>query len=502
MKNRFVLISILLLAAVAATAMLSGCTAVKEEFSPAAADEEYKNQVMSSSVAYEYLEWLGGEDMRSRYGSVDSDELNVNYGVGKAAVKLAAEMESMGYTPVEGVSISVDAEGYLTTYGGSEVTGIMSYSTAMQGQSGVNVLYEKRATNGSRGQIYIITHFDNLFGTTSSGATVITAEGAYENGAAVASALYTAQLLAAAQTEYDIVFAFLGSSVISASNTIYYCWDGANELLKKLPSLYGKDYDPVLVINLWRLGGENLYMYSSDSPTSYNNYFYAVASADGADFEAVPDYKHSFSETFGNYVLAPSPSGVYHPGVLNDSIYFMNSGIPTLTYMSLDWEGGKENADPSSPDVAYTGSDTLDNMKLSFGGGETGVQGITEQLNSVALNIVNAITGKNAAMFQEAISTAREELSSDSNALYGLSIATTVLTWAFVIGLLIAAILLRGKNVTKMISRKPQGPAPSDPFTDFKNGGSSGGPFEEFDDDKKNGGGKNSSGGGDIFEGF
>ena len=67
---------------------------------------------------------------------------------------------------------------------------------------------------------------------------------------------------------------------------------------------------------------------------------------------------------------------------------------------------------------------------------------------------------------------------------------------------MIAAILPRGKNVTKMISRKPQGPAPSDPFTDFKNGGSSGGPFEEFDDDKKNGGGKNSSGGGDIFEGF
>ena len=78
MKKRFVLISILLLAAVAATAMLSGCTAVKEDFSPAAADEEYKNQVMSSSVAYEYLEWLGGEDMRSRYGSVDSDGLNIN----------------------------------------------------------------------------------------------------------------------------------------------------------------------------------------------------------------------------------------------------------------------------------------------------------------------------------------------------------------------------------------------------------------------------------------
>lgn len=507
MKKRVFAIASILTVAVVLTASLSACGAVTESFSPVAVSGEYREQVMGSAAAYDYLEWLGSEDMRSRYGSVDSDELNINYGIGKAAVSLAAEMEKKGYQPVEGVSITVNQEGYLSTHGGSEITGIMSYSTSLQGQSGVNVLYEKPATNGSRGQIYIISHFDNLFGTTTSGATVITAEGAYENSAAVATMLYTAQLLSGVETEYDIVFAFLGSSVISANNNIYYCWDGADALLQTLPSVYGKDYNPVLVINLWRLGGENLYMYSADTATSYNNYFYAVAEADGLDFSAVPDYKHAFSDAFGTYVLAPSPSGVYHPGLLNDSIYFMNEGIPTLTYMSLDWESGNENSNPESLNVAYTGSDTLDNMKLAFGGGDTGTQAITRQLNSVALNIVNSITGENAAMFDSAVSTAREELSSNTDSLYGLSVATTVITWAIVIGLLVAAIVLRGKNVTKMVSRKPpQGPNASNPFTEFNRGGSSGSPFEEFDDNKKGGNNKNSSGGGsggdDIFEGF
>ena len=231
-----------------------------------------------------------------------------------------------------------------------------------------------------------------------------------------------------------------------------------------------------------------------------------MAQTDGLNFTPGPDYKHAFSESFGTYVLIPSPTGVYHLGVLNDSIHFMNNGIPTLTYMSLDWGSGNENSNPESLNVAYTGSDTLDNMKLAFGGGDAGEQAITAQLNSVALNIVNSVTGENAAMFQGAISAAREELASNADALYGLSVATTVLTWAVVIGLLIAAVILRGKNVTKMVSRRPpqQGPTVSDPFTDFNSGNSSSGsPFEEFDNDKKDGNNdKKSSGGGDIFEGF
>lgn len=506
MKKRVFVIGILLITAISCTALLSACTSVTQSFTPAAASQEYREQVMSSTAAYDYLEWLGSEEMRSRYGSVDEGELNINYGIGKAAMSLAGELESMGYKPADGVSVTVNTEGAVTAAGGTTVTGIMSYSTALQGQQGVNVIYEKPAESGSRGQIVIMSHFDNLFGTATSGATVITADGAYENGAAVAAMLYTAHLLANVNTEYDIVFAFLGSSVISANNTLYYCWDGAGALLNKLPEIYGKEYNLLLAINLWRLGGENLYMYSADGATSYNNYFYSVAQADGLNFTPVPDYKHAFSESFGTYVLIPSPTGVYHLGVLNDSIHFMNNGIPTLTYMSLDWGSGNENSNPESLNVAYTGSDTLDNMKLAFGGGDAGEQAITAQLNSVALNIVNSVTGENAAMFQGAISAAREELASNADALYGLSVATTVLTWAVVIGLLIAAVILRGKNVTKMVSRRPpqQGPTVSDPFTDFNSGNSSSGsPFEEFDNDKKDGNNdKKSSDGGDIFEGF
>ena len=130
MKKRVFAIASILTVAVVLTASLSACGAVTESFSPVAVSGEYREQVMGSAAAYDYLEWLGSEDMRSRYGSVDSDELNINYGIGKAAVSLAAEMEKKGYQPVEGVSITVNQEGYLSTHGGSEITGIMSYPTS------------------------------------------------------------------------------------------------------------------------------------------------------------------------------------------------------------------------------------------------------------------------------------------------------------------------------------------------------------------------------------
>lgn len=504
MKRKIFIIAALSLVFALSAALLAGCSSVKEksEFSVTPASEEYREEVMSSSAAYEYLQWLSSDEMHSRYGSVDLDELSINHGVGKAAFNIAAKMEEMGYETFEGAYIEVDDDGVLSASKETKVTGLMRFETST-GQAGVNVIYRKKATNGSRGQVILTAHFDNLFGRALSGGTVITAEGAYENGAAVATLLYVAQLLQEVETQYDIVFAFLGSSVVTANNTIYYCWDGAKALLSQLPELYGGEYEPVLNINLHRLGGgENLYMYSSDRPTSYNNYFYAAAEADGLDFSAPPAYKHAFSEALSMQIMPSSPSGVYHPGLLTDSIHFINAGIPTLTYLSLDWESGMETANHDSPDLAYTGRDTIENMNMGRGG----EQAVKEQLNSVALNIITSVTGENAALFGQAISTAKEELGGSGDAAYGLSVASMVLTWALVIGLLVAAVILRGKNVTKMTLRRR--PAPSspqaDPFAEFNK---SGDPFEEFGSDKNEGrGGKNDqnkpSGGDDIFEGF
>ena len=369
MKRKVFIIAALSLVFALSAALLAGCSSVKEksDFSVIPASEEYKEEVMSSSAAYEYLQWLSSDEMHSRYGSVDLDELSINHGVGKAAFNIAAKMEEMGYETFEGAYIEVDKDGVLAA-SGEKVTGLMRFETST-GQAGVNVIYRKKATNGSRGQVILTAHFDNLFGRALSGGTVITAEGAYENGAAVATLLYVAQLLQEVETQYDIVFAFLGSSVVTANNTIYYCWDGAKALLSQLPELYGGEYEPVLNINLHRLGGgENLYMYSSDRPTSYNNYFYAAAEADGLNFSAPPAYKHAFSEALSMQIMPSSPSGVYHPGLLTDSIHFINAGIPTLTYLSLDWESGMETANPDSPDLAYTGRDTIENMNMGRGG--------------------------------------------------------------------------------------------------------------------------------------
>ena len=518
MKRKiFILAAIVTLTAVCAV-ILAGCADVKgvEEFSLTPASEQTRESVLSSDVAYEYLEWMGGEEMISRYGSVDSGEINVNYGIGRAAMALAAEMDEMGYLPQEDIAVYVGENGAVTSLSANsqKVTGIMRVNTSIQGQESLNVVYVKPAKTeegqSSAGQVVITAHFDNLFDMPSADGQVITAEGAYENGAAVAAMLYVAQLLQDTDLPFDVVFAFLGSSVISANNSIYYCWNGASALKDFLPTMFGKEYNLLLNITLWRLGGgEKLYMYSSDRDTSYNNYFYAAAAADGLDFAKVPEYKHAFTETFASQILATSPSGVFHPGLLNDSIYFVNDGVPTLTYMSLDWEGGKENS--GGKNCAFTGNDTLSNMLLARGGGEEGKKAVKAQLNGVALNIVTALTGENAQQFLSVISTAREELADNGSALYGLSVATMVLTWALVIGFLVAAIVLRGKNVTKMAMRRPPvDPTrpPQDPCTEFNKG--QGSPFEEFDEDKNKGRGGNSgsgnagggSGGDDIFEGF
>ena len=183
MKRKiFILAAIVTLTAVCAV-ILAGCADVKgvEEFSLTPASEQTRESVLSSDVAYEYLEWMGGEEMISRYGSVDSGEINVNYGIGRAAMALAAEMDEMGYLPQEDIAVYVGENGAVTSLSANsqKVTGIMRVNTSIQGQESLNVVYVKPAKTeegqSSAGQVVITAHFDNLFDMPSADGQVITA---------------------------------------------------------------------------------------------------------------------------------------------------------------------------------------------------------------------------------------------------------------------------------------------------------------------------------------
>ena len=125
MKRKVFIIAALSLVFALSAALLAGCSSVKEksEFFVTPASEEYREEVMSSSAAYEYLQWLSSDEMHSRYGSVDLDELSINHGVGKAAFNIAAKMEEMGYETFEGAYIEVDKDGVLSA-SGEKVTGL------------------------------------------------------------------------------------------------------------------------------------------------------------------------------------------------------------------------------------------------------------------------------------------------------------------------------------------------------------------------------------------
>lgn len=479
MKKKFVLSAISVIAVIVLTATIfGGCTSVKakDEFD-VSVDEALAQQIMASDAAYKDLEWLCSDSMKNRYGSLDADELTADSGLGYVALQLASRMEELGYQPLGSVTLVQDGAS-------QQVEGLDLIETSSN-QRSINVQFMKPASaeTGSKGQIILMAHYDNLYGTASYDGSRITAEGAYDNGAAVAALLQTATFLKDIPCSYDIIFAFLGSSVVSEDNVVYYCWDGAKALEERLYTLIGtQSYNPVLAINLWRLGGgENLYMYSHDEATSYNNYFYAVADKAGLNFSPVPAYKHAFDEMYAARTASDvtSPSGFLHVGMLNDSLRFMNKHVPTLTYMSLAWENSSQGGYTEMSkfkNCALTSSDTLNNMKLVQGGGDVAVQRITEQLNSVTLSIVSSVTGANTAQFTEAMSTAKEELSYDSRTVNAMTVAVLVITWTLVIGLIVLMFTLRGRNFAKLNSAPPPPPV---------SGGGSSDPFEdEFSEDK------------------
>lgn len=412
------------------------------------------------------------------------DRFYSSVGSHNAARYLADKMNEYGMQPLP-VSARLNLPGGETSVAGADAF----IATANQTSRSINLYFRRPADGGqSLGTVLLLAHYDNLFGSYLDGK-LITATGAYDNAAAVATVLNTARVISESDVNipYDIVFAFLSATnVAGRDGTLYYSWSGASQMLKTLDSLNMTD-SVVLALNAWRLGGgENLYMYSYDRATTYNDYFYDVAGVNQLSFTRVPEYKRSFSIGAAATVSpdVQSPTGQIHIGMLNDSIIFMNKGIPTLTYLSLDWSdisnpGYTEKSGFSN--CAYTDSDTLNNMVLVNGAGETGKQNICAQLNAVTINLISALEGDNGKILAKALTTADDELKSISSAADAMYYTGLGITIAAIIALITLYIVLRGKNVKRLNEEGGKRP----PSFGGGTGAQNGSPFEDFPSEEK-----------------
>lgn len=316
-------------------------------------------------------------------------------------------------------------------------------------KTGYNAVWEKRVADGtqSKGEIWIVAAYDNSAGITVSDMDMTTGnvtsallggEGAYGSATSVATALAIADRLAEKQLEYDVVFAFVGCSQFSN--------EGIREMLANHDA-------PDLVINLNRLGGGTYnYIYSAETKTDFNDAFYAAAYKVGGDtFAPVPGNTHAIDAT----IAEGQPNDYTHIGMYGDNLFTMIAGIPTVSFLSLDWSSdtnpfyteidGKEN-------VYNTSADTFENMIARLG--EDGEAVLAKRLDAVADTVATMLSAENGEVLDSVLATAAEQASVDAQKSHGD--AGTYTRLAIIVAAVIAAVVLMivGRNKTAEGMRK------------------------------------------------
>lgn len=477
MRKKNLLLILIALLSVSALVGLSACSYARKDFGATKSDNA--QDIVSDMTTFELLEEFCAYTDRN-YASAGSYP---------AAQYLSRKLLSCGLQPLK---VNGSDMKYTPAGDGDAIIGADAFKAdtdivaEKQKTDSLNLYFRRPAdTDSPLGTVIISAHYDNLFGS-DLGRHIVSATGAYDNAAAVAVLLRTAQEMSGMTCEYDVIFSLLSASTVVADGAVYYGWYGASRMYATLERL-GMANDISLAINLWRLGGgKNNYMYSYDKATSYNNLFYEAAEVNGLDFKDVPEYKRAFSADYAVTVSGRlgSPTGTLHIGMLNDSLVSMNKGVPTLTYLSLDW------SDVSNPgyteyegfsNCALTDGDTLENMVLVSGGGDKGKQAIAGKLGAVVASITSTLTGDNGRLLGDALALADKELKSLSSAATALYYTGLGILIASIVSLVIAYFVANRKNAERLAAAASKTP-PSSGNGNTPGGGS---PFEEYEDNGK-----------------
>ena len=426
MRDRLKSKKILLVAAVALaitiTVLFAGCTPKPIEIN---AIDDIDSGI--SDTAYEYLKTLAGEGLRDRT-LCSQGELD-------AAKYIADEMSKLGYESAfssDGVLGLQEFKTSIKRFSGEELVDAKAY----------NVVFSKKSTSQeSKGEIILACSYDNLYGEKADiSGNLWEADGSYESGAGVATLLTLAGALKNRSCDYDLTFAFFTGGC--------YEWKGA---MNYVDNLDRAALDRIaLALNFsMPVGGDNWYIYTGESNTTYGRYLYAC----GQDSpKAVPKDRN-----IGQFYLTEdSKLGYMNVGMLSNHYYFDLKDIPTANFLSINWEindnplfsemKGKDN-------VYHTKNDTLQNMIE-----RKGEEGIKAQLLGVIKTTITALDSSNSDILKSSLDVAKSEMpSSSAQSSKGATLANVILKVVLIASLIAASYVIKTSlrmNIDKYIQAK------------------------------------------------
>ena len=401
-------------------------------------DTTYDVVTMTKEISERYPNRTSGSEAEASQGGGDYDILASSGASGYAQNDyyflnkyVAPKMAAMGY-----LGCIIEEFRFTDTYDGSKL------------KDGFNGVWTKAAAGESKGEIWIVAAYDNSVGITASNVDLTTGqvsqselggEGTYASATSVAAAIAIADRLAESKTQYDLTFAFVG------------CSQFGNEGIKEMLT---EHETPELIVNLNRLGGGTYnYIYSAEVETDFNDAFYAAANAvGGGTFRPVPGNTHAVAAT----MIDGQPNDYTHIGMVGDNLIAMSKGIPTVSFLSLDWGSdtnsfyteidGKEN-------IYNTSGDTYENMISRLG--ENGEETLRNSLNGVADTVATMLSPENGEVLAEVLATAPAQASVAAQQSHAEAGVYTRL--ALIIAAVIAAVALtmvgRNKHAKETMQR-------------------------------------------------
>lgn len=223
-----------------------------------------------------------------------------------------------------------------------------------------NVVSVRRCGKPNAKAVVIGANYDNQYSSFSlpsasrySGPQVLLeatrSSGAYVNGTGTAALLALSEKIAETQTalDFDLYVVYFG------------CGELGNYGARKFVESYltASRYERTLImINLQRLGGDNLYVYGDEVPTDHTDYIFGKAEESGVELKSVPD---TLPRMPAEYI---DGLPFTHMGMLGASAEFASKGIPYANVfggtfdtfsLGLDETAGEKN-------VAYTENDNVE----------------------------------------------------------------------------------------------------------------------------------------------
>lgn len=238
----------------------------------------------------------------------------------------------------------------------------------------------------SEKQIIIAAHYDNMYGTDVING--FGAQGAYNNGSGVAVMLALAEHISEAVADetinlnFDIRFLALGAEEVG----FFGSKDYTNEMT------FDERNNTLLMIDLDCVGGgDYLYLYCDEVKTMHQDFIKDVADENGLTIKLPPANKKTFSY--------PTPITPYtHYGLGSGNVYFMEKGINSAHFLSLNWETTQKMGMVESenhPPIIHTSDDTLKTLQEYYG------DTYLEKMNTAANIIFNSITKENFVTVME-----------------------------------------------------------------------------------------------------